>query len=360
MVERNQEQKHSPLTVRMRIDFEDFTEEKQENVIRDLARLGGCFKTDIRNVVFRTGCTILEGDFPNEAIERIIKLFSNCNSIDNVSDYEEMKKFIAAYQVAKITDGAAVVSFSIKTEITKKRQRKGDALIYLHGWKGDSTTFGNLPTYVKKEISCEYYVYPYPTGWLSHSPSLIHVARNLDNTMRLMFKDVEKLAFVAHSMGGLILRYLITNQIWEEADDRLDSIVSQMTFVASPFDGAVLANLADYAPGLGSPQIEELKSGSGFLVDLNSKWLKWSKNHAQKQCRIRSIYGTNDNVVSSTNAQGLDANAVPLLGANHTDIVKPKTENDEIVKYIVSFLREAEFGKNSDFKPALPTSSSQT
>ena len=53
--------------------------------------------------------------------------------------------------------------------------------------------------------------------------------------------------------------------------------------------------------------------------------------------------GENDKVVPLNSAIGLDPNPVPILGAGHIDIVKPKDANDEIVETAVQFLRHAGF-----------------
>ena len=53
------------------------------------------------------------------------------------------------------------------------------------------------------------------------------------------------------------------------------------------------------------------------------------------------MYGLDDNVVSIASAIGIDAQAVPIFNATHTDIVKPECISCEVVQTIVRFQREA-------------------
>jgi len=96
-------------------------------------------------------------------------------------------------------------------------------------------------------------------------------------------------------------------------------------------------------PFFGSVQVSELCGSSAVLIELESAWELWTKRMVPQKCQVRCIYGTADKIVPAAGARGNDPDAVPILGANHVDIVKPTDPTDEIVLTLNRFLSEAGF-----------------
>lgn len=115
----------------------------------------------------------------------------------------------------------------------------------IHGWNGSSESFGQLPKILKSKFNCEVYVYPYPSGTKSGSPGLYFVAKNLRNAL-LNNTSGKTLAVIAHSMGGVILRRMLANQLLEP--DQIGERLRLAIFAASPRNGAALADLGSYVP----------------------------------------------------------------------------------------------------------------
>jgi hypothetical protein len=175
---------------------------------------------------------------------------------------------------------------------------------------------------------------------LRESPSVLFLARNLDNWIRNHANAVE-LALVAHSFGGFVVRKMLVMQ--REINSLLDHRVKQITFVASPHHSVGLATALKKIPFFGSDQVEELSGNSNVLVDLESAWEAWCSRMVPKKCQVRCIYGTGDNVVPTASARGNDPQAVPILGAGHSEIINVKNATDEVVLTITRFFKEAGF-----------------
>ncbi len=158
---------------------------------------------------------------------------------------------------------------------------------------------------------------------------------------RPTFAGISELAIICHSMGGIVTRKLVVSQAWRNRP--LDTRIKQITFVASPHSGVPLAKLAKYVPSIKKAQLSELNTKSPFLVDLNGQWSAWSKSNIPSNCITSSIYGTDDDVVDETLAIGDDPEAIPILGAGHINIVKPESEESEIILTIKRLLSESEF-----------------
>jgi hypothetical protein len=113
--------------------------------------------------------------------------------------------------------------------------------------------------------------------------------------------------------------------------------------LASPHNGTILANLGNKIPFLKSEQLSDLSDDSPVLFDLNTRWMKWVKDYVPERCKLRSIFGTKDELVTSINAIGDDEDCIPILGRTHVDIVKPTNEEDEVVLTVETFLDETKF-----------------
>jgi len=335
MNQTNENTIYARLRIRMERPFGGFGQKEKEEFLKDLSHITGFPKNKFRSIKFRPGCIIFEGDLDIEAARRICELYEKRKKGISTPEMEELREMLEKYGISDITD-----DLTIRISIRPVRRPVEKQIIFVHGWLGDKESFGELPSYLAHKLDCQSSVYEYPTGVWRESPSLEFISRNLDNWIR-NHADAKRIAIVAHSMGGLVARKLLISQDWRE--EPLDKRVKQATFIASPHNGAVLARLLEIIPLLRKAQLSELNPNSPFLIDLNTRWINWWRENVPKFCRIRSIYGTADNIVSATNALGLDPEAVPILNADHTDVVKPRSEKDEIVLTIERFLRESSF-----------------
>jgi pimeloyl-ACP methyl ester carboxylesterase len=147
--------------------------------------------------------------------------------------------------------------------------------------------------------------------------TIYHIARNLENWIRNLGPN-KSILFVAHSMGGLVVRKLITSQIY--CSDPLDKMVRHITFIASPHNGTNWATLAHKIPFLQKAQLGALIPTSPFLLELNDNWQGWSAKNVPRSCAARSIFGSADDVVPVGSAACFDAVPIPLLGKGHRRI----------------------------------------
>ncbi len=322
------------LRIIMARKFDEFGQSERDGFIHGLSKVTGCEVKDMSNIRFRSGCVVAEVRMPENAVNAFLEFLAKAESGDLPSSLSSVASFLREQKVK-----SANADFDVALQIRVKHAPKQE-LVFLHGWTGDSTTFGALPKFLGESLNCKTWRYEYPTGWLSHSPSIYFVAQNLDNWFR-NYLTADRVGIIVHSMGGVIARTFLTIQ--RDRREPLDDRVQQATFIASPHDGSGFSGILS-SIGLGSPQIEELSKNSGFIADLKTRWGDWvAKKDALGTRRVRSIYGTLDKIVSIADAMGLDPEAVPILGAGHRDIVKPAGRDAEIVLTVERFLREAGF-----------------
>lgn len=326
------------VRIRMRRDYSKFGDEERESFLRDIEQVSGCAVADMQNIEFRPGCVIFEGNLDKAAVDRLIEVFDKQEAD---VDSDELTLLISVLKKHKIEAIETKLKLPFGALRTPSKDRE---IVFVHGWSGDHDSFGDLPRFLSDRFKCDASVYDFPTGLRSKAPSLVFIATNFDNWLRLHI-GAERIALVAHSMGGLVARKFLVTQSCR--DKPIDKRVAQLTFVASPHNGSVLASFAKKL-GIGKSQLLDLDSNSGFLYDLDMFWTPWVRKHVPEPCSVRSVFGMDDNVVTHANAKGLDPEAVPIAGLGHRSIVKPDSVNAEVVVTIARFLRESRFFSQGD------------
>lgn len=325
---------YARLRIVMKRSFEEFSNEERNKFLIRFSEITGCPEGEIRDIIFRRGCVVFEGTVLATIARRIIELFKSHEHPDSVES-KDVKDFMQNEHVTNIS-----ADFNISWRIVIKAHPSYQHLVFVHGWRGDNNSFGKFPKYLETRFNCTSEVFPYSTGLWKHSPSLQAIAQSLDNWLR-NHVDSPRIGVIAHSMGGLIVRRFLCNQISRR--DRLDHRIKQLTFLASPQNGSVLASLLSNIPFWKRAQLIDLSPNSSFLLSLATDWPAWVTETAQSPYRVRSIYGTKDSIVAATNAMGLDRQAVPIIGETHRSLVKPKASNSEVVLTVSRFLKDAGF-----------------
>ncbi len=326
-------ERNARLSIVMDKTFAQFSSKAKKNFLRDLAYLTGTKTDEFQRVEFLPGCVLFSGDLDEAAVERLVELYAKMKAGKTSPEIEFLREFVDRHCVRNVN-----ATFQVQLQIVPKTEERH--LVFVHGWRGEANSFGRMPEFLSMPLDCETSIYEYPTGIWQHSPSIVYVARNLENWIRNNVR-AKRLAIVAHSLGGLVVRKFLINQ--RDRKKPLDTRVKQVTLIASPHDGAALAKIGKHVPFLKSAQLEELSPRSPVLFELSERWQHWTQERVPKRCIVRSIFGTADSLVSETNARGLDPEAVPILGADHQGIVKANNARDEVVQTTIRFMQEAKF-----------------
>jgi pimeloyl-ACP methyl ester carboxylesterase len=326
----------------MDLPFSKFGAVERSLFLKDFAELTGCAEDEMKEVIFWQGCVKFEAKIDAEAANFLLEMYEKAKISDPKDKIpepvEKLIDFLKKYKISYVSTGLAakiVVSQDVENDDDK------NAVFFIHGWRGDENSFGNMPGYIENQLGIVAKVYQYPTSITGKPPSLYFISQNLDNWIRNnLISEKRKIALIGHSMGGLIIRKTISSQL--NRDEPIDKRVQQITFIASPHTGVWVAKAAKAVPGGAQFQASEMDPDSPVLAEIVSGWNTWVKKRAGLVKSIRSIYGTEDGVVGAAIAMGDDAESVPIMGANHVNIVKPQSKTDEIVKTVARFLLEAE------------------
>lgn len=157
----------------------------------------------------------------------------------------------------------------------------------------------------------------------------------------------ENVILVGHSMGGLVARKYLVDQLKNQRD--LGKVRGLLTY-ATPHKGSVLANYFEFLvknplPIIMNPfilirskQIFSLKEGSPFIEKLNNDWRDMRISDKIDFKRIGSKGDAVVNIASSLFEKNKDATLI--VNKSHFDIIKPTSHlNDTAFMVLHNYLK---------------------
>ncbi|MEC1621596.1 hypothetical protein P4T79_06530 [Bacillus mojavensis] len=235
-----------------------------------------------------------------------------------------------------------------------KKDNKKNILVFIHGFTSDSETWVNsskiaLPEmllgedFINENFDVGYFNYftkvldfskaRFSTGLIrtvfgrtSKSKKNIgikNLSDHLKSSLELYCQEYENIVLIAHSMGGLISKAFILDDLNENDNTKVKLFLS----LAVPHKGTNWANMGGKLARK-NPQIIDLKPLSSFLDKVNDDWIQ------QKNCIPKTVYyyGQFDEIVEEQNAISFQVGKKLKVACNydHFDICKPES-TDSIV-----------------------------
>ena len=231
---------------------------------------------------------------------------------------------------------------------------KGETvLVFIHGVTGDAVsswtnekTGAYFPALLGKAVpSSSIYRVSYYTPKFSRASTITEIAtRTLQNLKDDgVFKNHKNVHFIAHSMGGLITKAMLSelnrpNKVDLECLDKVKAVI----FLSTPSHGA---DLAVYASWISSnPQFTEMKPDdlNGFLQALENSWQNLLRDRDQMGaslprsfCAYETLPGNEglvavNRIYASTRC---DLNPYPV-DVSHAEISRPSSSTDTVFSWV--------------------------
>lgn len=252
-----------------------------------------------------------------------------------------------------------------------KSENKKNILVFIHGFTSDSQTWTNsskssLPEMlleedlINKNFDVGYFNYftkildfgktRFSTGLIrtvfgktSRSKKNIgikNLSDHLKSSLELYCQEYENIVLIAHSMGGLISKAFILDDLIENSGTKVKLFLS----LAVPHKGSNWANIGGKLARK-NPQIIDLKPLSSFLDQVNDDWIQ-QKNSLPKTVYY---YGQFDEIVEEQNAVSFQVGKKLKVACNndHFNICKPESTDSIVYRGIkrdlVEFVKELKF-----------------
>lgn len=152
------------------------------------------------------------------------------------------------------------------------------------------------------------------------------IGRLLESQLKYSYSQYNCIVLIGHSMGGLVAKRLILNNIKKDSNTRVKLYVS----LATPHDGSVLATYGKNI--IENFQVNDLAPLSKTITAMNDEWV---------QCKNlpRRLYaqGSYDNIVPKESSVSYDRDLQEIIYSDddHFSIIKPTGKNvatDAIIK----------------------------
>lgn len=234
-----------------------------------------------------------------------------------------------------------------------KKENKKNLLLFIHGFTSDSNTWVNSMKQSFPEMLLEEDLIGenFDVGYFNYFTKLLDFKRarfstgvirtvfgraskskknigirslseHLKSSIDIYCHDYENIVLIAHSMGGLISKAFILEDISEN-----ENKVKLFLSLAVPHKGSSWADIGGKL-AKSNPQVIDLKPLSSFLDKVNDDWIQQKTNLP----KTVYYYGDFDEIVEKQNAVSFQVGKPLKVACNydHFDISKPESK-DSIV-----------------------------
>ena len=162
--------------------------------------------------------------------------------------------------------------------------------------------------------------YSYPTAilrlpFMPRMPKIRQLAQGLATELRTLHPQREQIALVTHSLGGIVARQYIVDELKAGRHPR----ITKLLLYAVPNTGSSLAEVGGWF-SLHHFHLKQLRRDSDVLDILNHDWVTQG---VEEKVSVRYVVGGIDKVVTPESAQLFfgQNNVSTLIGFNHRSIV---------------------------------------
>jgi pimeloyl-ACP methyl ester carboxylesterase len=226
-----------------------------------------------------------------------------------------------------------------------ERSEGNNLLLFVHGFSGESKdTFGKIPTMLQSDSNFD--------GWamkpLGYSPvvqpklgkdiwgailDVDKIAVFLKTSITYKFKDYDRIAIVAHSLGGLVAQKAIL-----ELDEDNRNRISHLIMFGTPSNGISPEVLTKQW----NKKYSELSSEGQYIKSLRKEWEKTFDNKYPFKLKVAA--SSEDEYVSIDSChKPFDKEYCEIVDGKHLQIVKPEDEKDDAYSLILNTLTGSKF-----------------
>ncbi|WP_111707577.1 caspase family protein [Lutibacter citreus] len=245
------------------------------------------------------------------------------------------------------TEDTVVIEKGQKEVVTVFRETENatNLVLFIHGFSGESTdTFGIIPELLASESKMDGWDLK-PLGYTQHvTPELgknimagindiNKISDYLTTSLKYKFDKYDRIAIVAHSLGGLIAQKSILD-LKEEYRNK----ISHLILLGTPNNGFSNSVLNE----ISNEQLSDLSSESEFIINLRQNW----KNEFNDKLpfKIKIAAATSDEIVSHSSCfDSFNEEFCETIQGTHLTMVKPIDKNNDCYHLILNTLTDTEF-----------------
>ncbi len=275
---------------------------------------------------------------------------------------------MTTYRNYKLTED----STGKKAHFKNKNLKNKNLAVFVHGFTGDYlSTWGKFPQFLTNDPRLSHYdflFWGYSSNLLTSKDNFISdnikqlfiqllnkhktnqhidvVAQSLQTELKYI-EDYENITLIGHSLGGLIIRSYIIQNLIERKKENLDRInkINQIILFGTPNEGIDMANnklLSSF-----NNQIYDVGSYNEFINTLREEWIELVFKDKNLGFTTLMVAGEDDYFVPFKQVTKYFRDSREVTQGDHTTMVKPKSVNDLSYKIVANNLLKVSQNKNS-------------
>jgi pimeloyl-ACP methyl ester carboxylesterase/ActR/RegA family two-component response regulator len=257
--------------------------------------------------------------------------------------------------VARVRSGKVIVP---ESHFVGKHGKNKRVIVFVHGVMGDmqntwvnSETQAYWPEMIKEDDAFQdfdVFVYGYSSPAFGRASDIEDIAKRFGQQLQDggMFSNYDEIDFITHSMGGIVTKRML-NMLNNTSDIGKLRRVHSVIYISVPSNGADLANLATWLSL--NPQFKSMsrKDAADFLNSVEDDWAKLLRDRSANARFPRSFsaYETlpmdGIMVVPKLYTSQLSDGSIMAFDYNHADIVKPRSSESDVYKWVAARIKEA-------------------
>lgn len=230
---------------------------------------------------------------------------------------------------------------------TSFRETKGanNLLLFIHGFSGEaSDTFGSIPDMLMKDSKMDGWDMK-PFGYSQYiTPEMgkdvwagiediDRISDYLTTSVKYKFENYDRIAIVAHSLGGLIAQKAILN-FKEETCNKISHVI----LLATPSNGIEPAKLTK----LWNNRYQQMSSEGKFITSLRQDWK--NKFNGEYPFELKVVASADDEFITIDSCYApFNSEHHVTINGKHLSMVKPESEKDDCYGLIRNTLTNTEF-----------------
>lgn len=265
---------------------------------------------------------------------------------------EELKHKVSVKKSMKVNKEPEDIIAKSDTKPSWEREEGNNLLLFLHGFSGESKdTFGNIPNMLQSDSNFD--------GWamkpLGYSPivqpklgkdiwgailDVDKIAGFLKTSIQNKFRNYDRIAIVAHSLGGLVAQKAVLL-----LDDDNRNRITHLLMFGTPSNGIAPEVLEKQW----NKKYSELSSDGEFIKSLRKEWE--NTFNSTYPFKLKVAASTDDEYVSLESChKPFTQEDREYVEGKHLDMVKPKSDKDATYALILDSLTGSKFFNEYDNK----------
>lgn len=231
-------------------------------------------------------------------------------------------------------------SKELKEVVTSFRETENanNLVLFIHGFSGESAnTFGQIPSFLMADKRMDGWDLK-PLGYSGNVQPILgkniwgavedieNIAKYLKTCFKYKFDKYDRIAIVAHSLGGIIVQKALN-----DLQPNLRTKLSHLILIGVPNNGIESEQL----------ETKELRASSEFMKNLREQW---KQNFENPEFKLKVVAGTNDEYVSlNSNFAPFSEEYQEIVDGKHFSMVQPDDIYNDAYQLIVNTLTENKF-----------------